>query len=772
MQQRLGKYELLERIGQGGQGTVYRARDTDLDRIVAIKVIDQSVVDDPAYSDALRREARLAASLDHPNVVTVYDFQVEDGTAYIVMEYVPNALDRLLASQRRLSPRRASEIAAQICLGLANAHENGVVHRDIKPANILLTANGDVKISDFGIARALASSTRSRGTSVMGTPYYMAPEQWNESNVDGRADIYSLGILLYEMLTGSVPFRASTIEAIYVQHQNARIPDIPRNLNVPSGLEDALKKSLAKRSDLRFQSADDMKKALIASADHRRKPTLEVPPGSSNQEQPGGKRPIWLWGVGAAAIVLLAIFATLVLGLDSNIRIQVEEKDIPTVVPTRASTAILKIETPPTATYLSMPTHVRPTNNAQTSTPYSQAFAHFDIGREFLKKGKHRLAISEYTKAIDIYSAEVAFFFDRGISYELVGNHTLAISDFDKVIQVDPSQADGDSLEIYAYAWRAESHANMGQHHLAIQDWDAAIELDPTEDMLYLQRGIAYAELGNGQPLKAIEDFDKFIGENPEARSEAYHQRANAHWNIGQYTIAEKDHEMACSLNVERSEKGLEALTNCHDSSRPTPEITPHFSQVCKDSPWFPSEYITFSGSGFPALSNISSVQIGPTDVTPQYKKYKTDELGSLQSIFVDSVWSETIPYGSYPMRVKVNDAIAQSLIEIVRPEESPRCTSEGYQIANQRVGSVAINTDTAMSGDIVTLNGMWFPSGTRAHSIKIDEVDVLPDIPIITGSEGDFQVDIKLPILDPGTQTIEILVGKEKGYVAITIVW
>ena len=259
MQQRLGKYELLERIGQGGQGTVYRARDTDLDRIVAIKVIDQSVVDDPEYSDALRREARLAASLDHPNVVTVYDFQVEDGTAYIVMEYVPNALDRLLGTQRRLSSRRASEIAAQICLGLAHAHESGVVHRDIKPANILLTANGDVKISDFGIARALASSTRSRGTSAMGTPYYMAPEQWNEGNVDGRADIYSLGILLYEMLTGNVPFQASTIQAIYVQHQNDPVPDISRNLNVPPTLEDAVKKALAKRSDLRFQSPDDMR---------------------------------------------------------------------------------------------------------------------------------------------------------------------------------------------------------------------------------------------------------------------------------------------------------------------------------------------------------------------------------------------------------------------------------------------------------------------------------------------------------------------------------
>ena len=167
MQQRIGKYELEERIAAGAQGTVYRARDTELDRIVAIKVIDQSVADEPAYGEALRREARLSSSLDHPNVVTVYDFQIEDGRAYIVMEYLPNALDRLLNSQRRLSPRRATEIVVQICRGLAHAHARGVFHRDIKPANILLPDDGDVKIADFGIARALASSLLAGGLRIV-----------------------------------------------------------------------------------------------------------------------------------------------------------------------------------------------------------------------------------------------------------------------------------------------------------------------------------------------------------------------------------------------------------------------------------------------------------------------------------------------------------------------------------------------------------------------------------------------------------------------------
>ena len=177
MLQRIGKYEILEQIGRGGQGTVYRARDTGLDRIVAIKVIDQSVADDPGYLDALRREAQLAASLDHPNIVTVHAFEVENDTPYIVMEYVPHALDRQIRSGR-LEPRRAVAIAEQVCRGLAHAHDLGVVHRDIKPANILLTANGDAKISDFGIARAIASSTRAPRTSAAGTYAYLPPEQW------------------------------------------------------------------------------------------------------------------------------------------------------------------------------------------------------------------------------------------------------------------------------------------------------------------------------------------------------------------------------------------------------------------------------------------------------------------------------------------------------------------------------------------------------------------------------------------------------------------
>ena len=285
MLQRIGRYEILERIAAGGQGTVYRARDTVLDRVVAVKVLDQPVTDDPQYLEALQREFTLAASLDHPNVITVYDFQVEDGTAYIVMEYVPASLNKQFRAEQPLPYQRAVEVAIEVCRGLAHAHQNGAVHRDIKPQNILLTGEGIAKVSDFGIARALASSIQSRTTRTMGTSWYLSPEQWSGSSVDGRADLYSLGILLYEMLTGLPRFEGESMEALFVQHRKSPLPSLPGQLGVPGAVEDVVRKALEKRAEDRFADADVMATALEGSltrADDReslktRAPGREIP---------------------------------------------------------------------------------------------------------------------------------------------------------------------------------------------------------------------------------------------------------------------------------------------------------------------------------------------------------------------------------------------------------------------------------------------------------------------------------------------------------------
>jgi serine/threonine-protein kinase len=230
MLERLGRYEILETVAAGGQGTVYRARDGESGDVVALKMMHPGHTGEVQYLEALRQEANLASRLDHPNIVKVFDFQVEGGTAYVAMEYVPSVLRSEMQPGTPLSPGRAVELAIQVASAMARAHQHGVVHRDIKPQNILLTEDGTVKVTDFGIARAMQSSSIIRQTGVMGTPHYMSPEQWQGSTVDGRADVYSLGIVLYEMLTGSPPFEGDGMGEIFRKHEQEPVPPLPPNL--------------------------------------------------------------------------------------------------------------------------------------------------------------------------------------------------------------------------------------------------------------------------------------------------------------------------------------------------------------------------------------------------------------------------------------------------------------------------------------------------------------------------------------------------------------
>ncbi len=244
MLERLGKYEILETIAAGGQGTVYRARDSESGDVVALKVMHPGHTGEVQYLEALRQEANLASRLDHPNIVKVFDFQVEGGTAYVAMEYVPGVLRSEMQPGTPLSPGRAVELAIQVSSAMAHAHQHGVVHRDIKPQNILLTEDGTVKVTDFGIARAMQSSSIIRQTGVMGTPHYMSPEQWQGRAVDGRADVYSLGIVLYEMLTGSPPFEGDGMGEIFRKHEQEPVPTLPPELEVPEWLESVIGRAL------------------------------------------------------------------------------------------------------------------------------------------------------------------------------------------------------------------------------------------------------------------------------------------------------------------------------------------------------------------------------------------------------------------------------------------------------------------------------------------------------------------------------------------------
>ncbi|MDY7102395.1 MAG: Stk1 family PASTA domain-containing Ser/Thr kinase [Actinomycetota bacterium] len=259
-----GRYELHSRIARGGMAEVFLARDQLLDRPVAVKVLFPEFATDPAFVERFRREAQSAANLNHPNIVAVLDRGSHEGTYFIVMEYVNGrSLADILRAEGTLHPDRAADIATDVAGALYFAHRNGVVHRDVKPGNILITPTGQVKVTDFGIARALGATNSDDLTqtgSVMGTATYFSPEQAQGKAVDPRSDLYSLGVVLYEMLVGRPPFQGETPVSIAYKHVQES-PVSPRAINpgVPPQVEAICLKLLAKNPANRYASAEDLR---------------------------------------------------------------------------------------------------------------------------------------------------------------------------------------------------------------------------------------------------------------------------------------------------------------------------------------------------------------------------------------------------------------------------------------------------------------------------------------------------------------------------------
>ena len=261
------RYELEELVGTGGMSTVFRAHDRQLERRVAIKILHEHYATDPEYLERFRREARAVARLSHPNIVTVIDRGNDDGRQYIVFEHVDGEnLKEFVLRSGRLPVRRALELALAIADGLSFAHQRGLVHRDVKPQNVLLNKDGDVKVTDFGIARSLhvEHGVTQTGT-VMGTGEYLAPEQASGKPVSPATDVYSLGVVLWELLAGDVPFVGENFVAIALRHVNELPPDLrERRPDVSPRLAAAVDRALAKDPARRFPSMADFAKELRA----------------------------------------------------------------------------------------------------------------------------------------------------------------------------------------------------------------------------------------------------------------------------------------------------------------------------------------------------------------------------------------------------------------------------------------------------------------------------------------------------------------------------
>jgi len=263
-----GRYEIEELVGTGGMSSVYRARDTVLERPVALKVLHEHFSADPEYVERFRREARAIARLNHPNIVTVIDRGEFENRQFIIFEHVAGEnLKEVVEREGPLAVPQALALTHQIARGLAFAHEQGVVHRDVKPQNVLLDESGTAKVTDFGIARSLdlGEGLTETGT-LLGTSDYIAPEQASGQPVDARSDQYSLGALLYELLTGEVPYRADSFMAVAMRHLRDPVPSVrERRPDVPERVDEIVARAMAKRPEDRFPSTEAMVAAIEAA---------------------------------------------------------------------------------------------------------------------------------------------------------------------------------------------------------------------------------------------------------------------------------------------------------------------------------------------------------------------------------------------------------------------------------------------------------------------------------------------------------------------------
>jgi serine/threonine protein kinase/beta-lactam-binding protein with PASTA domain len=340
-----GRYQVGELLGYGGMAEVHRGRDLRLGRDVAIKMLRTDLARDATFQMRFRREAQNAAALNHPAIVAVYDTGEETAPTgetlpYIVMEFVNGrTLKEVLGAEGRLMPRRALEITGDICAALEFSHRHGIIHRDIKPGNVMLTQTGQVKVMDFGIARALASgaTTMTQTSAVIGTAQYLSPEQARGETVDARSDVYATGCVLYELLTGHPPFVGDNPVSVAYQHvREDPLPPSDSNRDVPPDVDAVVLKALAKNRVNRYQSAGEMRSDLLRAANGRpvmatpvmrmdHQPTMPIPPqtrvignrptGTMARVSNGNRRRTSTWILVALGVLGLLAVTALAIGL-------------------------------------------------------------------------------------------------------------------------------------------------------------------------------------------------------------------------------------------------------------------------------------------------------------------------------------------------------------------------------------------------------------------------------------------------------------------------
>jgi serine/threonine protein kinase len=548
--QKLGRYELLEKIGKGGMGVVYRALDPTIGRIVAIKTIltKDGDEDDSHLRARLLRESQAGGRLSHPNIVAVHDICDDGQTAYIVMEYVQGrTLDKVMREDATLQASGEALRIVQECAGaLDYAHSRGVVHRDVKPTNIMLQADGMVKIADFGIAKVAQSTALTQGAVAVGSPHYMAPEQWRGEAVTGQADQYALATVAYALLAGRRPFEGDSVASLAAMTLYQEPPAaITFNARLNPMVDVVLRKALSKAGEARYASCEEFALAL-------RKAWDSVPAPSPSQTAPRAvNKQKWMIGVLATALLAILAVTGWVFYQSKTQRKAAGSARAPLEVvktvsppdPTAAPTPRTAIQ--PAATTQQAPPKapdVKPPRKASSPVAQSSQDPQPQPGAELqaeklMKQGDYAEAAIYFTQAI-ASKPDFHTYFERATAYRQSGQMEKAISDYSQAISLKQDSP-------VAYHDRALCEMRLGLEQRAADDYDQALKIDPARPRSWNGRGVIYLKRGGYK--KAKDYFTKAIELNQNF-SEAYQNRAKAEMKLNETAAAEADLKKAKTL--------------------------------------------------------------------------------------------------------------------------------------------------------------------------------------------------------------------------------
>jgi len=533
-----GRYQIIEELGKGGMGKVYKAQDTDLKEKVAIKLLKPEIAADKKTIERFRNELKFARKIRHKNVCQMYDLNKEEGSHYITMEYVDGKdLKSMIRMMGQLSSGKTIFIAKQVCDGLAEAHRLGVVHRDLKPQNIMVDEEGNSRIMDFGIARSLKTKGITAAGVMIGTPEYMSPEQVEGKEVDQRSDIYSLGIILYEMVTGRVPFEGDTPFTIGMKHKGEE-PKDPKELNtqLPEDLNLVILRCLEKDKEKRYQSAGEVRAELTRIEKGIPTTEIEVP-----QRKPLTSREITVtFGIKKLFIPALVVVALIIAGV-LIWQLLPKKEAIPIVPSDKPSLAVLYFENNTgdegldhyrkaisdlLITDLAQSKYLRVLSGARLFNILSQMDQlearsySSDVLKEVASRGGVKnIVMGNYTKAGDIF--RINFTLLEASTAELVGSEGVEgrgeesifamvdeltrkiktnfklsaeeiASDMDKAV----GEITTSSPEAFKYYSEGTKYDHQGEYYKSIELMEKAVAVDPEFAMAYRSMAITYQDLG------------------------------------------------------------------------------------------------------------------------------------------------------------------------------------------------------------------------------------------------------------------------------------